>query len=86
MTITSDSEAIAAWVEGWFEGRGSTALGRDRNFFAEGIIDSFAVIELIECIEAHFGIRFAETDFQDRRFVTITGLSEIIGEKTGRAA
>lgn len=86
MTPAPEDRAVVAWVEAWFEGRGTTAFGRDRNFFDEGVIDSFDVIELIESIETHFGIRFTETDFQDRRFVTIAGLSEIIGEKSERNA
>jgi acyl carrier protein len=86
VSAVRDRDSILAWVEAWFKGRGSAAPGRDRNFIAEGVIDSFDVIELIESIEMHFNIRFSETDFQDRRFVSIVGLSEIIGEKTERRA
>lgn len=84
MSVTAGGEAIVTWIETWFARRGSPAPGRDRNSFADGVIDSFDVIELIENIETHFGIRFSETDFQDRRFVSIAGLSEIVGEKTER--
>ena len=55
----------------------------DKNIFEIGLIDSLGVILLIEDIETHFEIRFDEIDFQDRRFPTINGLSEIIKERKG---
>ena len=43
-------------------------------------IDSFGVIDLIEKLERQFDMRFANTQLQDRRFPTITGLAEILDE------
>lgn len=53
------------------------------NYFEVGIIDSVEVIFLIEAMEKKFGIKFTEKHFQDRRFSTIEGLSEIIAELKG---
>ena len=41
------------------------------NYFDAGLINSLGIIDLIERIESHF---------QERRFSTIKGLSEIIHE------
>ena len=50
------------------------------NFFEAGLVDSFGVIELVSAIEEKYGIQFSETHFQERRFSTIGGLSEIMSE------
>lgn len=51
------------------------------NYFAAGYIDSFGVIALISDIEERFGVRFQETDFQNRSFDTVDGLATLIREK-----
>ena len=50
------------------------------NYFEAGLIDSLGVIELITEVEGHWEIRFNEKHFQDRRFPTIKGLSDLIAE------
>ena len=72
----------SVWLERWFAKRSPhIALQAGDNFFEREAIDSFGVIELIEDTEQHFNVRFTERDFQDRRFSTIEGLSEIIDAK-----
>jgi D-alanine--poly(phosphoribitol) ligase subunit 2 len=77
----------ATWLLDWFAARNpASATASDRmtaNYFEAGWIDSLGVVELIADAEDHFHIRFTENDFQDRRFSTITGLVEIIGERHG---
>ena len=73
------------WLLDWFERRGpvpGNTLEEQRsvNYFETGLIDSLGVIELITEVEDHFGIRFSERHFQDRRFSTIGGLSDLIAE------
>lgn len=78
-------EDVAHWLLDWFKRR-SPVPGEDAeqqirlNYYDEGLIDSFGVIELINEIEEHFGIEFSEDNFQDRRFPTIEGLSNLIIE------
>ena len=43
-----------------------------------GVIDSFAVLELVADSEEAFGIQYTPEDFQDRSFATIDGLTAII--------
>jgi acyl carrier protein len=54
----------------------------DENFYHQGLIDSFGIIELIELLENEFNIQFSQQDFMDEKFPTIRGLSEIIHDKT----
>ena len=75
---------ISSWLH-QFLGKGE-ALPEgidEENFFAAGILDSFDAILLVEAIEAEYGFRFSEKHFQDPRFVTIAGLTDII-EELGR--
>lgn len=50
------------------------------NIFDSGLISSLEVIYLISDLEENFSFRFNEEAFQDRRFNTISGISEIVSE------
>lgn len=73
-----------SWLSQWFVNRGAitdTAQARpETNYFEAEWIDSFGVLELIAMVEEHRSIRFDEEHFRDRRFVTVGGLAEMIGE------
>ena len=72
------------WLINYFKEKNSEesqdGFDTKSNYFDLGLIDSLGLIELIDKIEAHFRIQFNEYDFQDRRFSSIEGLSEIISE------
>lgn len=68
-------------IDEWFRGRGVTDLDVDMSYMEQNAIDSLGLIELIEDMEHEFKIRFSAADFQDRRFVTISGLGFIIHER-----
>lgn len=92
MTTTKPAGAweVAQWLVAWFDARATIPNDgiEDRlrtNYFEAGLIDSLGVVELIADTEEHFGIRFSERDFQDRRFATIGGLSELVLELTPAA-
>lgn len=75
----------ATWLLRWFEQRGTVPGTTPEeqlqvNYFDVQLIDSLGVIQLIAEVEEHFGISFHERHFQDRRFATIGGLSELIAE------
>jgi acyl carrier protein len=75
----------AKWLLNWFSQNSSIPVNPSEeqlevNYFEAGLIDSLGVINLIVGIEEHFDIRFNERHFQDRRFSTIGGLSDIIQE------
>ncbi len=72
-------------VLAWFEKRGSVpgATPAEKaacDYFAAGLIDSMAVVELISELETQFGVRFLDSHFQERRFSTIGGIAEIVEE------
>lgn len=83
-------EQVQAWLRDWFAGRGK--IGKDSrenllatDYFAAGWLSSMEVVEFVMEIERQFGIQFSEMDLQDRRFVTISGLSELILEHSTNA-
>jgi D-alanine--poly(phosphoribitol) ligase subunit 2 len=74
---------VTQWLLAWFRMKDRVVadeLAGDVNYFEAGLIDSIGVIDLIANIEETFEIRFSHEHFQERRFVTITGLAEIIDE------
>ena len=78
--VAERSETVE-WLKKWFTARnGTRPVDIENNYFEAGLIDSMAVVELILEIEKKFGMRFKERHFQDRRFATIKGLADIIGE------
>lgn len=80
----SQLNQIKEWLTktllGW-PGNNVEFIGGQDNFVESGVIDSFGIIVLVEEIEKRYGFRFEDRDFQDRRFVTINGLAEIIHAK-----
>lgn len=75
------TKEIAQTLRPWIVKTGRRVLTDDENFFESGHIDSLEAINLVERIEVEFDIRFDNREFQDRRFVTIAGLAEIICDK-----
>lgn len=79
-----DVNGIQLWLLSWFRDRIPALISRSddeivqMDFFTEELIDSLGVVDLISDAEGALGFRFSEVDFQDRRFSTIVGLSEII--------
>jgi acyl carrier protein len=49
------------------------------------LLTSLEVIEFVSEIEDRFGVQFSEQDFQDPRFVTVVGLSELIADRSAPA-
>ena len=75
---------VTRWLLNWFNQRGPVSGSSVEqlwvNYFDVGLIDSLGVIELIGAVEEHFGIHFSQEHFQDRRFSTIGGLSDVTRE------
>ena len=74
---------IKDWINNWFENNSDLNLEeiikfQDEDYFAKGWIDSFKFIRMVTEIEEKFKINFSNDEFQDKKFSTINGLSEII--------
>lgn len=72
------------WILEWFQKNGNYSEDEcdlTKNFFEQGIIDSFQFISLLGDIENYFHIHFDNSQFQDRDFSTINGLIKCIEEK-----
>ena len=83
-------DQVSEWLLEWFSTRGKFN-GHNRaellnvNYFDAGLLTSLEVIELVTDIETRFPIQFSQEDFQDQRFVTISGLSDLILERSTQA-
>ena len=74
------------WIIEWFEINSDLNLEEIKKFekddyLAKGWIDSFKFVTLITEIEEKFKVTFSNNEFQDKRFVTLEGLSKIIEVK-----
>lgn len=77
-------EQASRWLCDWFVSRrkfkGDVSRLPEMNYFEAGLLTSLEVIEFVSEIEERFGVQFSEQDFQDPRFSSISGLSELIIE------
>ncbi|MCX7001471.1 MAG: phosphopantetheine-binding protein [Candidatus Sumerlaeota bacterium] len=82
-------QEVKGWVMGFFQKKkeipGQSEQDKlDVDYFAAGLLDSLAVVDLILSIEERFHITLGPENMQDRRFCRIGGLSEIISEMLDR--
>lgn len=81
-------QEVVQWLARWFSDRkkyrGDSSKLETLNYFEAGLLTSLEVIEFVTQIEERFSVRFSEEDFQDSRFTTISGLSELVAEHAGR--
>lgn len=78
----------AQWLSEWFLSRkkfkGDPAMLVNTNYFESGMLTSLEVVEFVTGIENQFGVQFSDRDFEDVRFATIAGLSELIAERAAK--
>ena len=60
---------------------GVQALGEDDNLFTLGVIDSFALINLISILEQEYGIKIPDDDVEPINFQTINAIKRYITQK-----
>jgi acyl carrier protein len=84
---------VQTWLRNWFESRAKIgkhanppAAILDVDYFEAGWLTSMEVVELITEIERQFCIQFSEEDMQDRRLVTIAGLTELILQRSSESS
>ncbi|HIQ89862.1 TPA: acyl carrier protein [Candidatus Galligastranaerophilus faecipullorum] len=74
---------IKDWIINWLEKNSNVTKeiikkNLNENYFNQGWVDSFTFINFISDLEEHFQITFTNSEFQDKNFSTINGLTEII--------
>jgi acyl carrier protein len=79
-------EEVQQWLLHWFASRAKMRASEthplDMDYFAAGWLTSMEVVEFVTNIESQFNMQFTDRDLQDARFATITGLAELIVERT----
>jgi len=75
------------WLIKWFDQQ--TVVDKDTlrsntnvDYLQEGWIDSMQFIGLVSSVENEFDIEFSNDEFQDRSFATISGLAQLIADKS----
>ncbi len=75
------SEEIITHIQKWFVDTYRLTVDVNDRYIDSGLIDSFDIINLVIFIESSYSIKFSSDDFQDSRFFTINGLSELVLDK-----
>jgi len=75
------------WLIEWFDqqtvvNNDTLQNNTDVDYLQEGWIDSMQFIGLISSIEDEFDIEFSNDEFQNRSFATISGLAQMIADKS----
>ena len=75
------------WLIEWFDlqtvvNNDTLRNNTDVDYLREGWIDSMQFIGLISSIENEFDIEFSNDEFQNRSFATISGLAQMIADKS----
>ena len=60
-----------------------SAIGEEANLVQAGLVDSLAVLQIIEFLEAEFGVDFRTADLDPAQLTTIPGILDLI-EAHGR--
>ena len=73
---------IEDWLVVWFKKRNpSVIIDMQNDYYCNGLVDSFGIIELIGDLEKKFGILFDDSEFQLESFRTLSGLVELVRRK-----
>ena len=79
---------IANRLEGWIRTKFSVSpddsrFGRDSDLFDSGYVDSMGLVELLGFLEGQFGVEISDDLLLSDEFVTIEGISQIVGRLRG---
>ena len=59
----------------------SKPLPLNESLYELDILDSFAIVELVGCIEDHWNIRILDADITRERFGSVNKMARVIAEK-----
>ena len=75
------SEEIISHLQKWLLEKYRLKVDVNDRYIDSVLIDSFEIINIVVFIESSYNVNFSSDDFQDSRFFTINGLSNLILEK-----
>ena len=78
-------EEIITHIQKMFIDQYKLTIDENDRYIDSALIDSFDILNLVIFIESSYNIKFSSDDFQDSRFFTVKGLSELILEKISDA-
>jgi acyl carrier protein len=78
-------EEIITHIQKRFIDQYKLTIDENDRYIDSALIDSFDILNLVIFIESSYNIKFSSDDFQDSRFFTVKGLSELILEKISDA-
>ncbi len=78
-------EKIISNIQKWLVDKHRLTVEINERYIDSGLIDSFDLINLVAFIESSYCIVFSSDDFQDSRFFTVKGLSELVMGKISSA-
>ena len=58
----------------------------DASLLREGIIDSLGVVELVEFLQGHFGLKIEQQEVRPDNFDSVAKMAAYVRRKTGAAA
>jgi acyl carrier protein len=72
------SEEIISHIQKWLIDKYRLTIDINDRYIDSGLVDSLDMINLIVFIESSYNVKFSSDDFQDPRFFTVKGLSELV--------
>tara|TARA_S200000501_G_C20866036_1_gene761974 strand:- start:2176 stop:2412 length:237 start_codon:yes stop_codon:yes gene_type:complete len=72
---------ILSFIQKKLNNKKITTKNLKKNYFQEGILDSFQLMLLISTLEKNYDIKFSNKEFEDKNFLTIYGISNIVAKK-----
>lgn len=57
-------------------------VGPDESLFDSGLLDSFALPDMVSMLEQEFGIKVPDSDLTPRRFESIASISRYVESRT----
>ncbi len=55
-------------------------IGPDESLFDAGLLDSFALVDMVAALEKEFGVKIPDSDLNPRTFSSISRVETYLGE------
>jgi acyl carrier protein len=83
MSHASINDHIVAYIRKHYVPDESISIPTNKSLIEEGLIDSFAVVELVTFLEQSYGIRIPDSDTTRENFGSIERMANYLAKRTG---